>query len=96
MFGDYQWDASRSSAQEDRLIHWLKQQTTRGLPLVIVELGAGTAIPTVRYFSEDTVDEFKGRLIRINVRESEVPDGQIGLPMGALEALPRIDAQLLS
>ena len=80
--------------QERRLTDWLWQQTTRGLSLAIVELGAGTAIPTVRYFSERAVNRFKGKLIRINVRDPEVPDGYVGLPLGALEGLHRIDEQM--
>lgn len=96
MFGDYQWDERRSSEQRERLTRWLGPPTGRGLPLVIVELGAGTAIPTVRCFSEDVLDEFEARIVRINVREPEVPGGQVGLPMGALDALRRIDEQWAS
>ena len=96
MFGDGQWNGNRSTAQEERLTGWLWRQHTRGLPLAIVELGAGTAIPTVRYFSEGAVNRFKGKLVRINVRDPEVPDGHVGLPMGALEALTKIDEGLRS
>ena len=91
MFGDGQWEESRSTEQEERLNDWLWLQRTRGLPLAIVELGAGTSIPTVRRFSEEAVVVFGGRLIRINARESQVPAGQVGLPMGALKALQKID-----
>ena len=96
MFGDGQWDEQRSTAQTDRLTDWLWLQRTHQRPLAIVELGAGTAIPTVRFFSEDTLENFRGRLIRINVRESEVPAGQIGLPMGGLAALRSIDERIPS
>ena len=51
----------------------------------------GTAIPTVRYFSEGAVKQFEGKLLRIDVHEPEAPDGQVGLPMGALDGLCRID-----
>ena len=94
MFGDYQWDDQRSSAQKERLTDWFRRQKTRGLPLAVVELGAGTAIPTVRCFSENAVGQSGARLVRINVREPEAPAGQIGLPMKALDALRRIDEQL--
>ncbi|HUQ70496.1 MAG TPA: hypothetical protein VM165_13275 [Planctomycetaceae bacterium] len=57
-----------------------------------IELGAGLAIPTVRHECER-----RGRmLIRINPREPQTPAGGISLPMGALEALSRIDAILAS
>ena len=57
----------------------------------MVELGAGSAIPTVRRFSEDAAAHH-GRLVRINPREADVPADGIGLPMGALEGLRAIDA----
>jgi hypothetical protein len=40
--------------------------------------------------SESIAARFNASLIRINVREPQVPSGQIGLPMGALEALIKI------
>ena len=61
--------------------------------MVVVECGAGTAIPTVRHFSESLARR-GSTLIRINVREPEVPDGQIGIAMGALEALRAIAAAI--
>lgn len=61
--------------------------------MVIVEVGAGTAIPSVRHFSHRLIRDLGARLIRINVRESQVPDTRdVGLAMGALEALTGIDA----
>ncbi len=89
MFGDGGWDSSRTSAQERRLGRWLE-----GLGparLVIVELGAGLAVPTIRIMSEDFTAQPGGTLIRINVREPNAPRGHIELPMGALDALRALD-----
>ena len=89
MFGDGDWDDSRSSAQRERLQRWLG-----GLPggrLVAVECGAGTAIPTVRMACETLAGRFDGLLLRINPREPEVPAGHLGLSLGAWEALEAID-----
>ena len=89
MFGDGDWDDSRSSAQRERLQRWLG-----GLPggrLVAVECGAGTAIPTVRMACETLAERFDGLLLRINPREPEVPAGHLGLSLGAWEALEAID-----
>ena len=94
MFGDGAWNGGRTAAQERRLSRWLG--TLGGRPLAVVELGAGSAIPTVRYFSETTAAQAGGRLIRINPREADVPRGGIGLPMGALTGLRAIDALLLT
>ena len=56
--------------------------------IAVIELGAGTAIPSVRHFSQRLISEMDARLVRINVRECEVPSGRdVGLGMGALEAL---------
>ena len=90
MFGDGGWDDERTAAQEARLNRWLSALGSQ--PLVVVELGAGRAIPTVRCFSEDTAALYGGRLVRINLREADVPPGGIGLSMGALAGLRAIDA----
>ena len=85
MFGDWNWIPTRTQDQQFRFHYWLEQN--RGDAIVIVECGAGTGVPTVRITSESIVSKYKAALIRINARESFVPPGQIGLPMGALEAL---------
>ena len=59
-----------------------------------MECGAGTAIPTVRRFCEEVADHPERKLIRINLREPEVPDGHIGLATGALAGLRAIDELL--
>ena len=63
--------------------------------MVIIELGAGTHVPTIRIMSEDFIDRPGGTLIRINPREPDVPAGHLSLPMGALDALRAIDQRLL-
>jgi NAD-dependent SIR2 family protein deacetylase len=92
MFGDGFWDGARSDEQEARLEAWLRKIT--GAKIVAIECGAGTAIPSVRMFSERLARAGNGTLVRINVREPEGPANAIGLPMGALEALRAIDAAL--
>ncbi|CAN5910258.1 NAD-dependent protein deacetylase [soil metagenome] len=91
MFGDFDWEGDRTRAQYQRLESWLG--SVRGASLVIVECGAGRAVPTVRLTCEQ-IARTGATLIRINPREPEVPDRQIGLPMGALEALQAIDRAL--
>lgn len=84
MFDDWSWLDQRISDQASRQEAWLSQ-TRRP---VVIELGAGTAIPSVRYFSQHVIHEFGGRLIRINPRESEVPNRlDVGLTMGAAAGL---------
>jgi NAD-dependent SIR2 family protein deacetylase len=92
MFDDWRWDSSRSVAQQSNLEGWM-EKTARSR-LAIVECGAGTAIPSVRHFCEEVAAASGCPLIRINVREPAVPRGQIGLAMGALQALRLIEARL--
>jgi NAD-dependent SIR2 family protein deacetylase len=89
MFSDADWDPSRACEQEVRFRTWLKAVV--GARLVIVECGAGTAIPTVRRLCEHVATTHGATLIRINVREPSVPVGQVGLALGALEALHAIN-----
>ena len=59
------------------------------------ELGAGTAVPSVRHFSQRVLHQFGGRLVRINPREFEVPTRlDVGLPMGAAAGLAAIEQVL--
>jgi NAD-dependent SIR2 family protein deacetylase len=91
MFGDGEWLEGRSESQQDRLDAWLAGVERP----VIVELGAGTRIPSVRHFGHLAVHEHGGRLIRINVRESAVSAPRdVGLPVGALEGLRLIAERL--
>lgn len=56
----------------------------------MIELGAGTAVPSVRMFAESV----RGPLIRINLDETEVVCGGVGLRGTALDVLSAIDAAL--
>lgn len=93
MFGDPDWSDARTSAQEHRFEAWLTELPADAR-LVIVESGAGTAIPTVRSLG-DRVARLRSRttLVRINVREPETA-GQIEIALGAKSALEQITAAL--
>lgn len=59
---------------------------------VIIELGAGTHIPSVRDFSQKVATKHNGTLIRINPLESETKTkNSVGLACGAKDALLAID-----
>ncbi len=88
MFGDYEWESTRTDEQSQRLNVWLEKLKREGAKLAIVEMGAGTAVPTVRHTSEQIAASFDVPLIRINPRESF--GAEIELPMGAMDALGQI------
>jgi len=95
MFDDGDWLSERTDAQHDRLTAWLRdlEAADELERLVVVECGAGTAIPTVRRMGE-RLAAAGATLVRINVAEPEVPSGQIGLPLAALEATSLLAALL--
>jgi NAD-dependent SIR2 family protein deacetylase len=87
MFGDWNWVSRFADRQAARLRGWLERVER----LVVIEIGAGTALPTVRRFSE----RYGPRIIRINPRECGIaPTSGIGLDRGALEGLQAIEHKL--
>ena len=93
MFGDWNWQADRTEAQFQHFADWL--EIVAGKRFVVVELGAGLAIPTVRRLAEELVTDFHATLIRINLREATVPPRQLGIAASALQTLQAIDQHFL-
>ena len=80
MFGDEGWNDTRTRAQESRFWDW-KRKVSRP---VVIETGAGMAIPTVRLFGEAQ----RVPLIRINPRQWQTDRGDdISLPLGARDGI---------
>lgn len=88
MFGDWNWIETRTSRQYSNFRNWLTEM--QSFRLLIIEIGAGTAVPTVRHQCEQIARQFNADLIRINPRE---PHGRnlISIEAGGLEALQAID-----
>ncbi len=87
MFGDGGWVAERTRRQQARLEAWLRETENP----VVVELGAGTQVPTVRWFGES----LGAPLVRINPDEPAVASARsVGIRAGALAALGAIDQAL--
>ena len=72
-------------------LDWLSGNRAK---LAIVECGAGCSIPTVRRTSESILKNNNAQLIKINPNDYSVPEGVIGINMGALDGLKAIDALL--
>lgn len=93
MFGDHSWVGTHSWDGLDELTAW-----RRGLHdanLVVVELGAGSVVQTVRRHAE-MASSANGALIRINPQDAQVRDGRgVSLALGVAEALTGIDARLV-
>ncbi|WP_306397857.1 SIR2 family NAD-dependent protein deacylase [Telluria beijingensis] len=85
MFNDMAWVDVPSDAQLMRLERW----RTGVERLAVIELGAGTDLPSVRRFTES----HGVPAIRINPREHRIVRG-VGLAMGALAAMQAIAQEM--
>jgi NAD-dependent SIR2 family protein deacetylase len=92
MFGDYSWISDRSARQQNHFEAFLAEH--RGTPLAVVEMGAGSAIPTIRLMGERLGRTHGAVVIRINPREPQISPPHISLPCGALEGLEGIGQML--
>lgn len=94
MFGDGGWNSHRADEQNDNFYNWEFNMAKQSKNAVIIELGAGQVIPTVRWTSEQFSHKHKAPIIRINPRDYQVPSGNIGLSLGAADALNQIAAAM--
>jgi len=90
MFGDWSWIGRRTQQQGQRLSDWLDSVQRDQQRLAVIELGAGTAVATVRFTSENIARAYNGRLIRINPRDYHVPQRHIGISLNAAEGIRRV------
>ena len=90
MFGDATLNESKISKQNDEFNQWLK--FVKGSKIVILEIGAGRTIPTIRNFSDKYSKKNENSiLIRINPLENEVwNDGDIGIKGKGLEVIKKM------
>jgi NAD-dependent SIR2 family protein deacetylase len=98
MFSDYAWISDRTDDQEN---NWdLFYRPLYHQKIVVIELGAGEAVPTIRITSERLTGNGSGNafLVRINPRDTAIPKGHaaVVLAMGAKAGLEAIDAVLNS
>ena len=88
MFGDWNWIESRTSQQFQNFKNWLN--SVGSSKLVIIEIGAGTAVPSVRNQCEHIARQQNGLLIRVNPREADGPC-DFAMETGGLRAITEIN-----
>lgn len=92
MFGDFSWISEHSDRQSYRFNHFLHEHRNKNL--VVVEIGAGTGVPTIRRMSEHIGNQRHVTVIRINLREPYIRQPHISIACAGLEALRGIDEAL--
>ncbi|MCK4503008.1 MAG: NAD-dependent deacetylase [Desulfuromonadales bacterium] len=88
MFGDYSWISRRTAIQEENFDDFLHLNAAN--KLVIIELGAGTSIPTIRNLSNQLGQKQQATVIRINPREPQIKAPHFSFAGGAIEILEQI------
>jgi len=92
MFGDYAWLPNRTHEQRRRFDAFVGAHARRRP--VVIEMGAGTAIPTIRFTTEHLGGTEGAVAIRINPREPQIDSPHLSIPVGALEGLTGIERAL--
>ena len=69
MFGDRDWSDQRAVFQDYRQASWLREISNP----VVIEIGAGIAIPSAPHFSPRMTFEFGATVIQINLTHWQVP-----------------------
>jgi NAD-dependent SIR2 family protein deacetylase len=92
MFSDDAWIPNVTREQSERFTGWLAGLSSKRL--VIIECGAGTAIPTIRLAAERIAESCFATLIRINPAPTEGDESAISLHLPALQALGMIQQAL--
>ena len=93
MFGDGSWIEAREASQSAKLQTWLKTV----IKPVIIEIGAGVDLPSVRCFSQRIYQQFDGFLVRINLDElASTPhnESSVTIHASALDALRDLEGMV--
>lgn len=92
MFDDDGWNGSRTFKQQASFKRWVETRREANQKVVIIEIGAGLDVATIRWMSES----LPYSVIRINPRDCELPRHKAGvsLELVGLEAVQRINRLL--
>jgi len=93
MFNDWHWQGERYDEQEQRYKDFVKpMRSNKATKVALIEIGAGTAIPTVQMQAKQLRNNLDATYIQINPVLNHRAD--IGLAMPALAALQQIQAYM--
>jgi len=89
MFNDWDWNSKRVQKQTDRFNKWIKTIKKQGTKLVIIEIGAGVTLPTIRIKGNQLAQTIKfANLIRINPQDDSINESLgVSLKCGGLDGL---------
>jgi len=87
---NWNWNGKRASKQETKYNTW--RQKNKDKKIAIIEIGAGTSIPTIRIEEEQLSSRYNNtKLIRINLREYDIKNNiGFSIPFGGLEGIKKL------
>lgn len=94
MFEDAAWIPDRTDAQMQGLRTWLGLVAAYGARLLVLEIGAGQAVPSVRAFTESMVRDHHADLVRINPAKEDPSPGVLTLRLSGLQGIEQLTALL--
>jgi len=90
MFNDWTWISDRTDSQQQRFAQWLRGIAFAKAKLVVLEIGAGTAVPSVRMTCETLAHTYGATLVRINPHEPGGDAPCLSIPGTALSTLRQL------
>ncbi len=88
MFNDFTFNDTETNAQEKEFNKFMQSYDKGDHKIVVLEFGAGTAIPSIRSIGEFIHNKVVGAtLVRVNPGESQGPKGIVSIPKGALDTI---------
>lgn len=91
-FADYAWSTSRCNEQRERFNEFWRE--IDGKQTLVIEIGAGRAVPNIRVFTGTLGQRDKVLVTRINPTDPQVMKPHVGIQKGGLEAIRAINEQL--
>lgn len=92
MFRDYSFVYTRVHEQKERFEKFLITQNNK--PKIVLEIGSGPHVQSIRMKTRDLIKNHQATLIRINPKDFKVRQGHFGIADSALSALKMIDNAL--
>ncbi len=90
MFDDFGWLCDIERSQQKAFDRWFKSIHQADQNIVIIEIGAGVEIPSIRRLSESLSYHKNTRLIRINPRHCDAPSSAISIKARGLDGIQQI------
>lgn len=92
IFRDRHYVSKRTDAQKERFNRFVR--AAQGKKSLVLEIGSGPTIKTIRKLSQKLGQNLEARILRINLHDSEIEPPHISYSETALRALQQLDEKM--